>query len=485
MRQSRLNRLSRPDAGPLILLLILAVSALLRIRDLDRTSLWYDEAVSWSQSSGTFGDLLSSVAADNYPPLHNIILWLIMPVFGDSESALRFPSALLGVLAVWLLFRAGTILNGRSTGLLAAALLAVSPFHIWYSTEARMYALLAACGLAFLLCVLKVLEKPSPLWLTGLAAAGTLFLYSHIYALFGFAAVGLVCAAFAIGDLFRTGSLRGSRALNACLAMAVSAFAFLPWLIVLADRARSVAQTDFWIAFPDTAFLNALAFGLAGSLTLFWILLALAAAGVLFCLFGSAGTSGQSRILKRLIAVCCAYTFGPATLAYLYSVLVQPILFDRYLIAAWPGLLLLAAAGAQKLAPKYGPVTVFAATLALTYPELEFTLFQKIRPEWREIVADYKQHMSPGDRLTLYKGFAAPALAYYLREPANFDAVENIDELRRMKPSDGDWLLVVHCSRRETDEAVAAFGEDEEATVSQRFGWGASGLKLMHWKTAR
>ena len=60
----------------ILLLVILLTAALLRFYDLDRTSLWYDEAVSWSQSKGTLSELLSSVAADNYPPLHNVILWL-------------------------------------------------------------------------------------------------------------------------------------------------------------------------------------------------------------------------------------------------------------------------------------------------------------------------------------------------------------------------------------------------------------------------
>lgn len=62
------------SANRLILALILVVAALLRFQNLDRTSLWYDEAVSWSQSKGTIAELLTAVAADNYPPLHNILL---------------------------------------------------------------------------------------------------------------------------------------------------------------------------------------------------------------------------------------------------------------------------------------------------------------------------------------------------------------------------------------------------------------------------
>jgi len=480
LRQSFGKWLSSPAAGNVLPLSVLAVAALLRFHDLDRTSIWYDEAVSWHQSKGSFGALLSTVAADNYPPLHNVILWLTMPVLGDSEFALRFPSACLGVLAVWLIHAVGCLLGGRITGLLAAALLAVSPFHIWYSTEARMYALLAACGLAFLLCVLKVLNRPSGVWLAGLAVSGAVFLYSHVYALFGFATVGSACAVLAISDILRTRSPRGSNALTACFAMAASVLAFLPWLFVLASRARSVAETEFWIAFPGGAFLNTLAFGLSGSLILFWVLVILAAVCVLFGPPASTRPSGKGATGRRAVAVCCAYTFGPAGLAYLYSTLFQPILFDRYLIAAWPGLLLLASAGAQKLVPKFGPAAVLAAALVLIFPEMKFTLFEKVRPEWREVAADYEAHRSPGDRLILYKGFAAPALAYYLREPAAFDAV---DDLRQIAAAEESWLLVVHSNSQETAEAITAFGLEDRTIVSRRFGWGASGLKLLGPRT--
>lgn len=460
-----------------LLALIVIGAALLRFHDLDRTSLWYDEAVSWSQSNGGFGDLLAAVAADNYPPLHNVLLWLTMPVLGDGETALRLPSALLGVLAVILMYPLGTMLAGRTAGLAAAALLAVSPFHIWYSTEARMYALLAAAGLAFLLATLKVLQRPSPPWLIALALTGALFLYSHIYALLGFAAVGTVCGVLALQDLVGRRTLRGSNAFLACLAMAGSTLLFLPWLLILASRARSVAEEGFWIAYPDLAFLKGMIFSMSGSLVLFWLLAALAGIGLLLMLvpFRRNDAAPSSR---RALPVCLAYTFGPPLLAYLYSVLLQPILFDRYLIATWPGLLLLATVAAQRLLPLAAPIALLACALVLTSPELKFTLQGKIRPEWRLVARDYLAGRQPDDRLVLYKGFAAPALAYYLRDPDTFTAATNLDDLKTPGPHDR-WLLIVHSNEAETARAIEFFAHENSAEVAQRFGWGASGLKLI------
>jgi uncharacterized membrane protein len=461
----------------MVLALILAVAALLRFQNLDRTSLWYDEAVSWSQSKGTFTELLTAVAADNYPPLHNILLWLTMPVAGDSETALRLPSVFLGVLAVWLIYLTGKSMAGNTTGLLAAALLTVSPFHIWYSTEARMYALLAACGLAFLLLVLKNLERPSTWRLTGLAIAGALFLYSHIYALLGFASVGVICAILALTGILKSGRLSLSNAGLTCLAMAASALAFLPWLIILALRARSVAEEGFWIAYPDPAFLINIAFNMAGSLTVFWVLAGLAVASLLTILHLPGRYFGKPQSADAIL-VCFAYTAGPPLLAYLYSIFVQPILFDRYLIAAWPGVILLASATAQRLAPRVAPAALLALAIWLSYPELKFTLLEKIRPEWRQIAQDYRALKGEGDHLLLYKGFAAPALSYYLRDPNAFTAVETVDELGQ-RAENARWLLIVHTSSEEMRAAEEAFGPMGNSPAARRFGWGASGLTLL------
>jgi uncharacterized membrane protein len=467
-------------ASRMALIVILLVAAALRLPDLDRTSMWYDEAVSWSQSQGSLGDVLSAVSADNYPPLHNIVLWLTMPILGDSETALRLPSALLGVIAVWLGYFIGREMSGRSAGLLTAALLAVSPFLIWYSTEARMYALLAATGLAFLLSVMKVLEKSNLKWILALALSSSLFLYSHVYALLGFSAVGLACLAFAVSDMVKAGRFRMSNALIACLVLGAGALAFLPWLLILAGRARSVAEAGFWIAYPDLQFLKSVAFSLAGSLVLFWLLTGVALVGLVTNLAASR-ENGAGTADTRLHILCLAYTAGPPLLAYLYSVFVQPILFDRYLIAAWPGLLLLASSAASRLSTRSTPLALLAAALVLTYPELRFTLQNKIRPEWRSIVEIYEAQRTPGDQLVLFKGFAAPALAYYLRKE-DFEAAETLEDLKYLanNPSSGrKWLLLVHSSEAETRDALEHFGVAGERATAQRFGWGASGLKLV------
>ncbi|WP_299473450.1 glycosyltransferase family 39 protein [uncultured Roseibium sp.] len=475
-------------ATAILLTAILLIAAVLRFHNLDRTSLWYDEAVSWSQSNGSITELLTLVASDNYPPLHNIVLWLTMPVLGDSETALRLPSASLGLLSVWLVYLIGKQLQGREAGLLAAALLAISPLHIWYSTEARMYALLAACGLAFLLAVLKVLQRPSVFWFTTLVFTGACFLYSHIYALFGFASAGAVCGTVALFEIHRTRKPLKSNAFVASLAMGISTALFLPWLYLLFERARSVADEGFWIAYPNLQFLETLVFGLSSSLMLFWLLVGLALTGAALAFFKPISKQSTPPTSKQAVLVCLAYSIGPLLLAYLYSVLLQPILFDRYLIAAWPGLIVLAAMGATRQAPRIASVALVGAALYLTFPQLNFTLTNKIRPEWRTIAAFLEENRAPEDKLLLYKGFSAPVLSYYLRGENQFEAVENVEDLSALTKSEHagkTWLLLVHSNEEETAAAKKLFFDGKNETAAKAFGWGASGLTLLRSDAAQ
>jgi len=83
-----------------------------------------------------------------------------MPLAGRAIYALRFQAVIFGVLAVPVCAALARRLGGPLAGLIAAALLALSPFHIWWSQQTRMYALVALlCALSMYL-LLKALSTP-------------------------------------------------------------------------------------------------------------------------------------------------------------------------------------------------------------------------------------------------------------------------------------------------------------------------------------
>ncbi|WP_417686226.1 glycosyltransferase family 39 protein [Roseibium sp.] len=458
---------------------ILLLAAAFRLPAIGRTSFWYDEAVSWSQSNGSLQHLLSSVAADNYPPLHNIVLWLTMKVAGDSETVLRFPSLVASLLAVFLIYRLGRTLFGTTAGLLAAFLLATSPFHLWYASEARMYALFDLAGLAMLLSIVAALGTGKRRSLLAVVLTTTAFLYTHIYALFGVTSVGLVLVIMCV-------SARPENRKPLMLtigALVAAGILFLPWLIVLVGRARDVTANGFWIAYPDLNFLIVMVRDMAGSEWLFMLLMVTALAGLATSLFRQDPPAPASKAAAVVVVIAAAA--GPFILAYTVSLTLQPILFDRYLIAAWSAFLVLAAGGATRVGPRLAPLALGALSIYLAQDRIVFSLTDKIRPEWRTVASAYLSESSESAPIVLTKAFARPAIAYYVRDDARVIATDRPEEIARVfSGQDEAWLLLAHSSRPEMARAVDAvpdgFAEDYR---THAFGWGESGLTLIKYST--
>jgi 4-amino-4-deoxy-L-arabinose transferase-like glycosyltransferase len=135
-----------------ILVVLTLVGAFLRFFQLGTASLWLDEATTLSFARQSVIQIWGSLSSGNefHPPL---FYWLehAMLVLGESEAVLRFIPALAGILTIPVFYLIGTEMLDRNTGILAAALLTFSPFHVFYSQEARDYALmLLFFSLAFL-----------------------------------------------------------------------------------------------------------------------------------------------------------------------------------------------------------------------------------------------------------------------------------------------------------------------------------------------
>ena len=140
------NPTSRDRLGRIALLLVLLLALTLRAYRIDAQSLWADEGNSAALATRSLLQIAHDSAQDIHPPLYYWLLHGWAALLGTSEASLRSLSALLGVALVWLTYLIGGRLHGRPSGLLAAFLAAVNPFQVYYSQEARMYALLAVCG---------------------------------------------------------------------------------------------------------------------------------------------------------------------------------------------------------------------------------------------------------------------------------------------------------------------------------------------------
>ena len=134
-------------ARALLILLILAGFGL-RVFLLDGQSFWYDEGVTATIAQRNLVELTRWTANDIQPPLYYYIVAGWGRIAGWSEWALRYPSAVFGVLAIPLLaVLALRLARLRAAALLAALLAALHPLLVYYGQEARMYTLLVLLGI--------------------------------------------------------------------------------------------------------------------------------------------------------------------------------------------------------------------------------------------------------------------------------------------------------------------------------------------------
>jgi len=152
-------------------LTIVFVAFLIRIYRLDAVGLGGDEAFSIEAAYSGFSSILRMASASEpHPPLYYSFLRMWYLLTGTSEFALRFPSLVANVLTIAFVLKVADLFSWRSAGLVGAALLALNPYQVWYSQEARMYAQVALFGLIAIYFALRVLREGKLLYL-GLYAA--------------------------------------------------------------------------------------------------------------------------------------------------------------------------------------------------------------------------------------------------------------------------------------------------------------------------
>jgi mannosyltransferase len=133
---------------------IVLLGAVLRFSTLDLQSYRYDEAVTVGRVlHASFFDTFAAIPhSESTPPLYYLVAWAWSKPFGTGEAWMRSLSALAGVASIAVVYLAAVALPlPRRAGLIAAAMVAVSPVLIWFSQDARAYALV------FLLAALSFL----------------------------------------------------------------------------------------------------------------------------------------------------------------------------------------------------------------------------------------------------------------------------------------------------------------------------------------
>lgn len=149
-----------PRLERMLLALVLIVGAALRLIGLNQ-GLWYDEIATLVRYvRRPLIEIVTRFDTQNQHMLYSVLAHGSVQVFGDTAWALRLPAASFGVASLWAVWWFGTLVTGRREALLAAALLAVSSHHVWFSQDARGYSMLLFWTLVGSGLFLRLLQGP-------------------------------------------------------------------------------------------------------------------------------------------------------------------------------------------------------------------------------------------------------------------------------------------------------------------------------------
>jgi mannosyltransferase len=433
---------------PALALTLLALAV--RLYNLSYHSLWFDEAMSvhWARSDiSRIVEVSMNLVEDRLPPLYYLLLHYWRLLVGDGELAVRFPSVLLGTLLVPIVYRLGLdLFRSRRVAVLAAAMAAFNPFLVWYSQEARMYALAVALSALGTWFFLRGVTRRAPAYWVAYGLCALAGLYTHLY-------TGFLLPAYALYLLL---TYRQSRRawLPFALTMLVVAGLFTP-LALATLRASAEAGPGnpladwgtraWWLLSAFTVWKAPLspALGIA-------IPAILAALAVIGLLGPQRPTVGGRRSAfgpqhpELLLALLLLTPIAIATLLLFRS---RVAFFgERYFIVVVPWLLLAVAVGADKLSAVSGqlsairrrrsaagyllPAVCYLLPLTFAFLPLPGQWSPAARKEaWRETVGYLASAARPEDAILIHPDWTRYPLQYYFRGPGQTYAVfSSVDE---------------------------------------------------------
>jgi len=176
------NSLNRKNFKLYILFLIISTGIFLRIYNLGRQSIWLDEARAFFRANKSVHELWSNQIKESNPPLYDILLhYFLRFINKKDEFHIRFFSAIMGILLIPLSFIAGRSLFGQRVGLFSSLLVAISPYHIYYSQDTKMYTFLSFLSLASFFIYYLALERDKVMYWCSYALITILLIYCHNY----------------------------------------------------------------------------------------------------------------------------------------------------------------------------------------------------------------------------------------------------------------------------------------------------------------
>lgn len=372
---------------------IVIVGATLRLIALGYKSFWIDEIASVAiarRAAPVFWHFLwhdeGNMAA------YYVLLrpWLH---FGYGEGVVRLLSVLPGILSIPVMYQLGRRLFGRETGILAAALLALSPCAIAVSQEARAYSFVVLAVLASTYVFVLLIEKPSYKLACIDAVIVGLTCYFHYFGV-------LVPAAHAISLTAVPRDKRPWKPLFLAAAIVVVMTAPILWLI----HAQDVGHIS-WVPSPSLLELYHLGVFLAAyggkAVGAILLVLDLVLVGLFFARLVRVWGDREDGLQRWRNALVASTVVSPIVITLAASI-VRPAFYHRFLIICLPGWLLMIAIGAQQIGSFSWRRAVIAAICVLSLAST-IIMYKRVTEDWRGAVEYLIADSREDDRVLYYQ----------------------------------------------------------------------------------
>jgi 4-amino-4-deoxy-L-arabinose transferase-like glycosyltransferase len=418
------------------LLAIILIALAVRLHHLTYHSLWFDEAISVHWAKQPVPKILEvgfTLVEDRLPPLYYVLLKGWIALLGLSETSVRSLSVLMGTLLVPVVARLAADLFNRRVALSAAGLVALNPFLVWYSQEARMYAQAVLFGVLAVWAGVRmsVLLAPLPpgrgtllpVAQRGAGGKGLFYallfvlcavagLYSHLYTAFLLPALGVWLVAVYPCRwrvwLFFVGC-------GVLIALAFAPLGMATWRF-----SGEAPPGDPWSNLGGRAWWLLQAFTLWKAPASPMLQFALPAAVIFFALCACAknaraGPKGRKGIMLTILLLVAP--FGIATVLLWRNHLA--FFGERYFIVMVPWLLLLAGAGAVYVGDWLGwhgiPSLLLLVLSALPLPG-QWSI-PAAKEAWRQSAAYLAAHARPNDAILIHPDWVRYPFQFYYQGP--------------------------------------------------------------------
>lgn len=455
--------------GRLVLSLIIVIGAILRIFDLGSKSFRGDElrTIWHARDITNIKTFLFSTWGDAHPPLYFLFLKL-WSYFGDGEFYLRLLSVIFGIFVIPATYLLGRQFFEKRACLLAAFLVAISPFLLTFDRELRVYPQFVFFTIISIFFYINALKENKNGYWFGYTIFTILNSYTHYHAFLVIASMWLF---FFLR--FRTYKSLWKRALFSQIAIAFCFCFLLPaflfhlkiFSVLGGEPTRFPTVFGFWIKPLYLFFSYSL-----GQTILPWNFLIVVPGVVVFSFFFFWGFKTMFKSKETLVFFLVFLLF-PILLALLIS-----DVMPRYLVFLSPIFCIVIGQGiSDTSSDKLRMIAVLLVTILLGfslrnyYLNREFHILAFVDPS-REVACYINDNFHAGD-LVVNVGGSSPIKYYLSKQISNFHTIlTELDKIENDCSANRIWLIISNTKlKKQGDEAIKWMNEHYHLISEKRY----------------